>query len=159
LPTAGREVELVPGLDGNDHYRADPYLNNGVALAANTKNPERALQALDLMIEEQSYNFLVYFGVEGVNYVLKDGKIDLPPGVTADKNTYPSDAAGFWFTNKDQFPPMANWTPAYVQHRNNIKERGYLVATPFVSFSAQIDEIKTEVANCNQTMVQYLQPL
>ena len=134
-------------------------MNNGVALAANTKNPERALQALDLMIEEQSYNFLVYFGVEGVNYVLKDGKIDLPPGVTADKNTYPSDAAGFWFTNKDQFPPMANWTPAYVQHRNNIKERGYLVATPFVSFSAQIDEIKTEVANCNQTMVQYLQPL
>jgi putative aldouronate transport system substrate-binding protein len=155
----GWDVELVPGLDGNNHYRADPFLNNGVALAANTKNPERTLQALDLMIEEQSYNFLVYFGVEGVNYVLKGGKIDLPTGVTADKNTYPPDAAGFWFTNKDQFPPMANWTPAYVQHRNNIKEKGYLVTTPFVSFAAQIDEIKTEVANCNQTMVQYLQPL
>ncbi len=155
----GWEVELVPGLDGKSHYRADPFLNNGVALAANTRNPERTLQALDRIIEEQSYNFLVYFGVEGVNYVMAGGKIGLPPGVSADKNTYPPDAAGFWFTNKDQFPPMANWTPAYVQHRSDIKDKGYLVSTPFVSFSPQIDEIKTEVANCNQTMVQYWQPL
>lgn len=155
----GWEVELIPCLDANGHYRADPYLNNGVALAANTKNPERTLQALDLIIEEQSYNFLVYFGAEGVNYVMKEGKIDLPPGLTADKNTYPPDAAGFWFTNKDQFPPMAYWSLEYVQHRKNIVERGYLASTPFVSFSAQIDEVKTEVANCNQTMVQYLQPL
>jgi putative aldouronate transport system substrate-binding protein len=155
----GWEVELVPGLDGKGHYRADPFLNNGVALAATTRNPERTLQALDRIIEEQSYNFLVYFGVEGVNYVMRDGKIGLPPGLSADKNTYPPDAAGFWFTNKDQFPPMANWTPAYVQHRADIKDKGYLVSTPFVSFAAQVDDIKTEVANCNQTIVQYLQPL
>lgn len=155
----GWEVELIPGLDGGVHYRADPFLNNGVALAANTKNPARTLQALDRIIEERSYNFLVYFGVEGVNYVVQNGKIALPPGVTADKNTYPPDAAGFWFTNKDQFPPLANWSPAYAQHRKDIVEKGYLVSTPFVSFPAQIDEIKTEVANCNQTIVQYLQPL
>ena len=38
-------------------------------------------------------------------------------------------------------------------------DKGFLVSTPFVAFSATTDEVKTEVANCNQTMVQYLQPL
>ena len=71
----GWEVELVPGLDGNSHYRADPYLNNGVALAANTKNAARTLQVLDRIIEDKSYNFLVYFGIEGKNYVMKDNMI------------------------------------------------------------------------------------
>jgi hypothetical protein len=89
----------------------------------------------------------------------KNNMIALPEGLTADKNTYPPDAAGFWFTNKDQFPPFATWTPAYVQHRKDIVDKGFLVATPFVAFSASTDEVKTEVANANQTMVQYLQPL
>ncbi len=155
----GWEVELVPGLDGNGHYRADPYLNNGVALAARTKNAARTLQVLDRIIEDKNYNFLVYFGVLGKNYVLKNGMIDLPEGVTADKNTYPPDAAGFWFTNKDQFPAYATWTPAYVQHRKDIVSKGYLALTPFAAFSAATDEVKTEVANVNQTMVQYFQPL
>jgi putative aldouronate transport system substrate-binding protein len=46
-----------------------------------------------------------------------------------------------------------------VQHRKDIVEKGFLVPTPFVAFSATTDEVKTEVANANQTMVQYLQPL
>jgi putative aldouronate transport system substrate-binding protein len=155
----GWDVELVPGIDGNGHYRADPYLNNGVALAAHTKNAARTLQALDRIIEDKSYNFLVYFGIEGKNYILANGKVDLPAGVTADKNTYPPDAAGFWFTNKDQFPPNASWTPAYLQHRKDIVDKGFLVTTPWVAFSANVDDVKTEVANANQTLVQYLQPL
>ena len=129
------DVELVPGLDGNGHYRADPFLNNGVGLAANTRNAAKALQALDLIMEDPSYNFLAYFGIEGENYVMKDGKIALPEGMSADQNTYPPDAAGFWFTNKDQFPPMADWTPAYEQHKADLVSKGYLVNTPLVGFS------------------------
>jgi len=66
---------------------ADPYLNNGVALAANTKNAARTLQVLDRIIEDKS------------------------------------------FTNKDQFPPYATWTPAYVQHKKDIVAKGFLVQT------------------------------
>ncbi len=106
------------------HYRADPYLNNGVALAANTKNAARTLQVLDRIIEDKSYNFLAYFGVEGKNYVMKNGMIALPEGLTADKNTYPPDAAGFWFTNKDQFPPFATWTAAYVTAPQGHRQQG-----------------------------------
>ncbi len=155
----GWDIELIPGLDGNGHYRADPYLNNGVAVAANSKNAARTLQALDRIIEDRSYNYLVYFGIEGKNYVLKNNMIGLPEGLTADKNTYAPDAAGFWFTDKDQFVPFATWTPAYVQHRKDIVDKGYVASTPFVAFSATTDDVKTEVANAGQTIVQYLQPL
>jgi putative aldouronate transport system substrate-binding protein len=153
----GWEVEIIPMLDAEGNYPADPYINNGVALAATTKNPERTLMALDLIMEEEIFNYLVYFGVEGKNYVIKDGKVDLPEGVAADQNTYPPDAAGFWFTNKDQFLPLATWSDQYVQLREDVK--GYLIPHPMTTFAAQTEDIKTEIANLNQAIVQYSQPI
>ena len=156
----GWDVELIPEVDGNGHFRADPFINNGVGLAASTKNADKTLQMLDLIMENKAYDFLVYFGIEGKNYIMtSDGKVGLPPGLAADKNTYPPDVSGFWFTNKDLFPPMASWTPAYAQHRKDIVDKHYLVTTPWVSFSPVVDQIKTEVANCNQTIIQYAQPM
>lgn len=153
----GWDVEIIPLLDAEGHYAADPHINNGVALAATTKNPERTLMALDLIMEEKAFNYQVYFGVEGKNYVIKDGKVDLPEGVAADQNTYPPDAAGFWFTNKDQFLPLATWSDQYVQLREDVK--GYLIPHAMTTFAAQTQEIKTEIANLNQTIVQYSQPV
>lgn len=155
----GWEIEIIPALNVNGHYVADPYINNGVALAATTENPERVLMALDLIMEDPAYNKLVYFGVEGKNYVIKDDKVALPEGVTADKNTYPPDAAGFWFTNKDQFPPLAEWTENYVAHRTAVREKGYLVNHPLAAFSANTENVKTEVSTLNQVIVQYYQPI
>ncbi len=153
----GWDVEIIPLLDAEGHYPADPFINNGAALAATTKNPERTLMALDLIMEEKAFNYQVYFGVEGKNYVIKDGKVDLPEGVAADQNTYPPDAAGFWFTNKDQFLPLATWSDQYIQLREDVK--GYLVLHPMTTFAAQTEDIKTEIANLNQTIVQYSQPI
>jgi putative aldouronate transport system substrate-binding protein len=113
--------------------------------------------ALDLIMEEEAFNYQVYFGVEGTNYVIKDGKVDLPEGVTADQNTYPPDAAGFWFTNKDQFLPLATWPEQYVQLREDVK--GYILPHPMTTFAAQTEDIKTEIANLNQAIVQYSQPI
>lgn len=115
------------------------------------------MMALDLIMEDPSYNYLVYFGIEGKNYVIKDGKIALPDGVTADKNTYPPDAAGFWFTNKDQFKPLAGWSDQYLEVRENLKQ--WLTPNPFAAFAPNTDGFKTEAANLNQTLIQYLNPI
>jgi putative aldouronate transport system substrate-binding protein len=155
----GWEVEIVPLLDAKNHYPADPYINNGFAFPAGTKNAERTLMALDLMTEEKSYNYLVYFGIDGKNYVIKNNKVDLPQGVTAEKNTYPPDASGFWFTNKDQFLPLASWSEQYIRLKKDIKDRGYLAPTIFSVLPINSDNIKTELANLNQVLVQYLQPI
>jgi putative aldouronate transport system substrate-binding protein len=113
--------------------------------------------ALDLMMEEKSYNYLVYFGIQGKNYIIKNNKIDLPKGVTADNNTYPPDAAGFWFTNKDQFLPLASWDDNYIALRNTIKKA--LVSSPLSSFSLDQTKVKTEIANLNSVMTQYYNPI
>jgi putative aldouronate transport system substrate-binding protein len=153
----GWEIEVIPQLSGKGHYPADPYINNGVAIAARSKHPGRAMMALDLIMEEPSYNYLVYFGVKGKNYVIKNGKVALPKGVTADKNTYPSDAAGFWFTNKEQFKPLASWDGQYLKVRQNLKQ--WLAPNPYAAFTPDTGSIKTEAANLNQTLIQYLNPI
>jgi len=153
----GWEVELIPIVDAHGNYLADPHINNGVALAARTRNPERTLMALDLMLQEPSYNYLVYYGIEGKNYIIEDGMISLPKGVTADSNTYPPDAAGFWFTNKDQFLPLAEWCDLYIEHRNEVPN--YLKSHPMAVFPVNTDNVKTEVSNCNQAFIQYFHPI
>jgi putative aldouronate transport system substrate-binding protein len=153
----GYDVEIIPALSSTGTYIADPYINNGWALAATSKNAERTLAAMDLIMEEPSYDYLVYFGVEGKNYVVKNDKIDLPEGVTADKNSYPPDASGFWFTNKDIFKPMASWPPAYVALKGGLKKM--LFVTPYAAFSFVPDNVKTELANVTQVWQQYAQPI
>ncbi|MBN2547437.1 MAG: ABC transporter substrate-binding protein [Spirochaetes bacterium] len=153
----GWEVEIIPLLNINGHYIADPYINNGVALPATCKNPERTLMFLDRIMQDKSYDYLVYFGIEGKHYVIKDGKIDLPPGLTADKNPYPPDASGFWFTNKDHFLPLASWTKEYGKLKNDMKR--YLVPSIFQVIAFDTTKIKTELATVNQVMVQYGNPI
>jgi len=68
------------------------------------------MMALDLMIEDPSYCTLLYYDIEGANYVVtSDNKLDLPGGVTAGTNTYTGEAAGFWFTSKKITLPSTQW--------------------------------------------------
>ena len=152
------EVEIIPSLSGDTgHNRADPYMGNGFSIASRSKNVERTLMAMDLIMEDEAYNYLVYFGVEGKNYVVRDGMIDLPEGLTADKNTYPPDVAGFWFTNKDQFKPLASWNDSYIKLKENLK--GMLAPDIYASFAPATDSVKTEVATVNQVTTQYYIPI
>jgi putative aldouronate transport system substrate-binding protein len=154
---AGFEAEIIPMLSKTGTYPADPFTNNAVAVAASSKNVEKTLQFLDLIMEDPAYDYLVYFGVEGKNYVIQDGKVALPPGVAADKNTYPPDAAGFWFTNKDIFKPLATWSPSYVALRSSVKSM--LFNSTFTGFTFSPDKVKTEVANLAQGWTQYANPM
>ena len=153
----GWQVEILPRLTPSGHSGADPFIGNAVGIAARSKNPERAMMALDLMMEDPGYNYLVYFGIRGKNYIINNGKVDLPKGLTADKNTYPPDAAGFWFTNKDQFKPLATWDDQYVQLRSSMKK--WLVQDRLITFAPDTEPIKTEIASLNQTYIQYFNPI
>jgi len=153
----GWDVEIIPLLDAARHYPADPFINNGVALAATTKKAAKTMQALDLIMQDKTFNYVAYFGIEGKNYIVKDNKIALPEGLKADQNTYPSDAAGFWFTNKDQFLPLASWDTKYIALKATLKD--YLIQHPMTTFAAKTDNVKTEITNLNQVLVQYSQPI
>jgi putative aldouronate transport system substrate-binding protein len=154
----GFDPEIIPILNQYGHSPADSHTGNGVAIAASSKNWEKALQMLDRVMEDPDYDMLAYFGIKGKNYELTpDGKLTLPAGLKADQNTYPQDASGFWFTNKDLFPAQAAWTPQYLELRKKLK--GILVVNSFVDFTFSPDKVKNEVASISSIMSQYYDPI
>ena len=154
----GYEVGLLPVLSGKSgEIIADSYIGNGMAISRNSKNPQRTLMAMDLIMQDKDYGMLVYFGIDGINYRIKDGKIELLGSSAGDSHSYPPDQAGFWFTNKDLFPPLASWIPSYTELNKEIKSR--LASNIYASFAPSMDNIKTEMENCNQTIIQYLTPI
>ncbi|MFD1179125.1 ABC transporter substrate-binding protein [Paenibacillus puldeungensis] len=154
----GIDVYVKPMLSPTGHASQTSWLNNGAAIAANSKNPERTLEALDLIMEDPSYAYLAYYGIEGKNYVVtSDGKLDLPEGVTAESNTYPPDAAGIWFVNKDLFKPMANWTDSYIELNNKVED--WLKPFTYLGFSFNSENVKEEIANMANVSTQYAQPI
>jgi putative aldouronate transport system substrate-binding protein len=153
----GYEVEIIPSFSAKGTCPAPVYLCNGFAVAASSKNMERTMMAMDLIMDDESYNFLVYFGVEGKNWILQDGKIALPAGITPETTTYPWDAAGFWFTNTAQFKPLASWTPKYIAHREDCVKNA--VASSLFAWSLDQETVKTEIANIKDVWVQYGNPI
>ncbi|WP_127496217.1 extracellular solute-binding protein [Paenibacillus glycanilyticus] len=154
----GIEVYPFPMLYPSGKAAESSWLNNGVAIAASSKNPERTLEALDLIMEDPSYAYLAYYGIEGVNYTITpDGTVGLPEGVTSESNTYPPDAAGFWFVNKNLFKPVAKSTESYKELQDRIQP--LLEPTPLVGFLFNSDQVKSEIANLKSVSTQYAQPI
>ncbi|NOU79029.1 extracellular solute-binding protein [Paenibacillus sp. LMG 31459] len=154
----GIETYILPFLSPTGKSISNSWLNNGVAIAANSANPERALQALDLLMEEESYVNLAYYGIEGTNYVATaDGKLGLPEGVTTENNSYPPDASGFWFVDKDFGKPSVDWPESYVELQSKVKD--YLVAPTYLGFTFNTEKVKSEMANLKTLSSQYFQPI
>ena len=104
--------------------------------------------ALDLMMQDLEYDKLLMFGLEGVSYKITDqGKVALPDGVTAETNPYNWDGNGFWFINKDIVPARSTWSDAYIAMVKDLRDN-VLIPDPCAGFTVATDNIKTEVANC-----------
>ena len=48
--------------------RVQPYINNGVAINVNSKNPERAMMVLDLLYTDPTIHDMTRFGIEGKHW-------------------------------------------------------------------------------------------
>lgn len=154
----GYDVEMIPVFWPSGQYGLANPQNNGMAIGANSDHAERAMMALDLIMEDPAYDYLVYFGIEGKNYVITDdGKVGLPEGVTSETNTYPPDAAGFWFTNKDVFKPMASWSQEYADLKASLKDK--LITPVYSSLTFNSENVKTQSANVANVSTQYAYPI
>ncbi|CAH1208388.1 hypothetical protein PAECIP111892_03100 [Paenibacillus auburnensis] len=154
----GIDVDIISVTDENGKIPMSSWLINGLAIAAGSRNAERALQAIDLIMEDPSYVYLTYYGIEGKHYVLtSDDKIALPEGVTPETNAYPLDRSGFWFVNKEYLKPMASWPEAYVKHLDNIKDN--FITTPYTSFSFNPEHVKSEISSLSKVSAQYARPI
>lgn len=153
----GLELEFFPVLTPKGNTTVRPQNGNGIAIPTTSQHPERSMMAWDLIMQDEAYNNLVSFGIEGKNYIVKDNKIALPDGVTADKNTYPLFQGGFFMTNRDQWKPLDTQDPYYLNYKEQLKKisKPY----PLINFNPVTESIKTEVANLENVRKQYFSPL
>jgi putative aldouronate transport system substrate-binding protein len=152
----GWESEEIAILLPSGKRQRDAYTNNGVALAATCRNPERVLMALDKIFDDPEYCMLERVGIEGENYIINsEGKIALPPGVSAESNTYPD--TFFWFASQATIPPRADWPETYIAHYRELDN--ILVNNPMTGFELNKANVRTEEANCSSVFAQYGTPL
>jgi putative aldouronate transport system substrate-binding protein len=157
MKAKGWELGALAGLGESGVALQRPASGNGFGFSPKSKNVERAMMAIDLLHQNLSYNMLLAFGIEGKNYVMKDGKLALAPGIDATKNPYPMYGAGWWSNNRDQWPPLENYTQGYIDMKKDLQDR----ASPYLidGFNINTDKIKTEVANIGNVYKQYALPI
>lgn len=153
----GMDLEFFPVLTPKGTTTVRAQNGNGIAIPATAQNPERSMMAWDLIMQNKDYNYLVSFGVKGTNWVEKNGKIALPDGVTADKNTYPLYGGGFFMTNRDEWEPQTTDDPYYLQYKAALKKISQ--PNPLNGFNPVTDSIKTEMADLANVYTQYRLPL
>lgn len=140
----GRDVVVVPV--------EEPYMryNSGIstmnAVSRNSKNPELAVKVMaEVATNKELYNLLV-FGIEGVNYELKDGHV-----VTNKDNPYGLQA----WTFGDQFMAYPTEGQSEDVWTETIKYNASASKSPIMGFLWDPENVKTEITNLSTARKKY----
>lgn len=87
----------------NGNVFKDILTHGAMAVSANSKNPEKALEVYDLLRNDKECYTLLNFGIEGTDYVMTDdGKLGYPEGYDSSTDALGSN---FWAGRMDEFEP------------------------------------------------------
>jgi putative aldouronate transport system substrate-binding protein len=118
-------------------------VENSTVVSINSKNPERALMAIEKFMTDQSYYELIQYGIKGRQYNVENGLLVQPASYNADV-----DDGGFavWSLRNDAFNiPMASEDP----RRYSLNEEWDKAAldNPYVGFSFDPTKVSTEISS------------
>ncbi|WP_274653078.1 ABC transporter substrate-binding protein [Paenibacillus humicola] len=104
----GSDLQMFAFSDQRGNLVSMPITHGGTSIGAHSKHPERALMAYELIRQNEEVYRLINYGIEGVQYVLKDGKRAQPPGYDDTRDSFYSD---FWGGRVDKFeiPAVTDW--------------------------------------------------
>ena len=123
------------------------YLANGMCIYANSKNPERALMALDLLRNDEQLHDLFSYGIEGEHYIDNgDGTITL----TDTNADYPYDGNCNWGIRNDAFWKTVAGDGS-IPNYDELYEKWIATAeaSEFQSFTFNNESVKNQVAAMN----------
>ncbi|MCX7709884.1 MAG: ABC transporter substrate-binding protein [Clostridia bacterium] len=122
-----------------------PFIQNGMAINAGSKNVERSLMLLDLFKNDERYSDLTTYGIKGKHYdVTADGKIK----PLADTANYPVDGNCNWGWREDKlFKQVEGGIPNYAELRANWEKVAYTHPLQFFNFDDS--KVKNEFAACS----------
>lgn len=123
-----------------------------LSINVNSQNKERAMMFINLInTDKQLYNTMCY-GVENKHYVLKDGFVDLPDGVAADKLGYnPGSNWAFGFTYNAY--PRKGEDPNVGQKQLEYDKQAF--PEPALGFTFDAEPVKTEITNVQSVLEEF----
>ncbi|MFT3888736.1 MAG: ABC transporter substrate-binding protein [Arachnia sp.] len=143
------------GQENNNFFR-DIKTHGAMAVSAQSKNPEKALQVYDLIRNDKEDYYLLNFGIEGTDYVITDdGKLDRPEGWDGSKDGLGSN---FWAGRMDEFePPKVTDAPNVKEIYANLdsKAKDY----PYETLIFNKDAIESTMAAMGGVLSEYIPQL
>lgn len=131
-----------------------PYMQDGMAVPASSANPERALQLLEKLRNDESYWSLLTYGIKGKHYDLTpDGRLK-----TLDTDGWTPEMYCAWGIRDSRYiRVLAGYPPSYAQTKEAIAK----TAQPniYATFSQDVEPVKNEYAAVLNVMQQYFLPL
>jgi len=104
----GSELQMFPFSRTRQNLLELSITHGGTSVGAHSKNPERALMAYELIRNDEEIYRLLNYGIEGVQYEIKDGKRVRPEGYDEARDGFSSN---FWGGRVDKFeiPSVTTW--------------------------------------------------
>lgn len=152
LANTGYEVvirEIVPNSVTNMHVG-----KFGAAIPVTAEEPEAAMKFMNLMYTDADVMNLLDWGVEGTDYVMKDGEADYPDGVSADTVSYHN--KDFLMGNYFLAAPWAG--NGYGSDFRNVAmaELKKAPVSPYLGFNADTSELTNEIAAITNVLNEYI---
>jgi putative aldouronate transport system substrate-binding protein len=142
----GSELTMFPFSATRKNLLEMPISHGGTAVGSHSRHPQRALMAYDLIRNDEQIYRLINYGIEGVSYVLKDGKLALPPNYDENRDKFYSN---FWGGRVNRFvlPSEKDWdkiSAIYAQYDT------YKKPNPYGQFVFDKSKVETEISAMNQ---------
>ncbi|MDR1538006.1 MAG: ABC transporter substrate-binding protein [Clostridiales bacterium] len=140
---------------------SQPYSNNGMAINAISKNPERSMITINELMTNKTTWDLACYGIDGVHYQAVGDDRYIP---LADSSRYPAFANGNWgWTNEPFKRKLYSETPDPLitkQEETTEKWNASVAAgNPLITFSMNEEVVKSQIAVINTLITQYMDPI
>ena len=133
-----------------------PYTNGGMAINASSKNPERALMAIELLRSNEEINKLTWYGVEGEHYTADGDEYYTP---TEKSSNFPAGEVCPWGWYSSKYAMTSTTEPAIVQETIDKWKENDTVDNPLTAFTFDDSEVKNEMSAVGNVVTQYGVPI
>lgn len=105
----GSELQMFAYSDTRGNLVSMPITHGGTSIGAHSKHPERALMVYDLIRQDPELYKLINYGIEGVQYEIKDGARTRPASYDDARDGFYTD---FWGGRIDanEIPSDTDWS-------------------------------------------------
>ncbi len=150
---AGTGYEWIPcDLGAKKYITAGTCLATLTCVGANSKNPEKAVMLFNKVnTDARLYNTLVN-GIEGRHYILKDGFLEYPKGMTAENSGYYTDLAWGLGSIFNLYPTREDGAD-FTQRLYDWEKDA--IISPTIGFSFDPALVSDELSQCRAVITEY----